>query len=444
MKNRSSGSSVTLALALILTLSLSLVKGGAPQWASLLWVALCAATTSIILTANVLSKKEAKPPITLRALGGKNLHAVLTPFYCLAAFQAWVFIQHALFSQDKSASLEQGLIGLGMLTLLLIWSKAITNNKAMHVFYLSFVTSAVLQAIYGLWIFLADIDMLLWMPKVHYLDRPTGTFVNANHFAAYLVLATIVFLSVNVTKKQPTQPKSTLIRIIDQLYSPSNAILALLLITLVASRSFGAMVSLAVVMMILGIRFMIISNYRRYFIFAVIVSLSAFVLFVLALDYATIEQEINGLSHTLIRRIELSKASYNMLQHHWLAGVGGGAFYSQFSQFRTLDIGNAYYNYAHNDFIQFWIEYGVVGVILLTLFVGSAIRHNLTVLARSKVGIEAGIAYASVYSTIAIAVHSLVDFPLHIPGFSVCYLVLISLNSLNSIAQKLSVKTNKQ
>jgi O-antigen ligase len=139
------------------------------------------------------------------------------------------------------------------------------------------------------------------------------------------------------------------------------------------------------------------------------------------------------LSHTFYRRLELSKAAFIMLETTWLTGIGGGAFYSQFSPYRTLEIGNTYYNYAHNDILQFWIEYGLIGVSLLVLFLATLIRDNIRILSQSRSGIQATFAYASIYSTLAVAIHSLVDFPLHIPGFSVCYLVIISVNSLSLI-----------
>jgi len=132
-----------------------------------------------------------------------------------------------------------------------------------------------------------------------------------------------------------------------------------------------------------------------------------------------------------------------MLQSHWLTGVGGGAFYSQFSAFRDLSIGNNYYHYAHNDLLQLWIEYGLIGTVILCAFLITVLKENWRVLVRPKstskygnrstTSLQTTFALASLYCTLAVIIHSLVDFPLHLPGFSVAYLTLISANSLISL-----------
>jgi len=341
-----------------------------------------------------------------------------------------VFIQYVLFSQDKSASLDQALIGLGMLFLLAIWTIALRHKKAMISLYISFVFWAVIQSVYGLWVFLSETNLLLWMPKLYYLDRPTGFFVNANHFAAYLVLSIILCLSKILSEHTKKNNQRLFLRAFDQLYNPYNLILCLLLITLFASKSIGAMVSLGSVVTIIGLIWVARSEHRKSLIVSLIILFAIILVLISSLNYSIIESQIVDFSHTLNRRIELSKTGLTMLQSNWLVGVGGGAFYSQFSAFRTLEIGNAYYNYAHNDFLQFWIEYGLIGIFILLLFIVAVMRNNLRVLSQSDSGIHTTFAYASIFGTAAVAIHSLVDFPLHLPGFSVCYLILISTNSL--------------
>ena len=430
---------LALGFGLALTVSITLIKGGALAWVSLSWLSLCALALHILL---VRSLRGADAGFS--KLGKQTLSALL-PIYLFIAFQLWALFQYIVISPDKTASLNQALIGLGMGLLLAIWSIAVRHPKALTLLYNAIVACAVIQSIYGLWIYLTGTDLLLWMPKLYYLDRPTGFFVNANHFAAYLLLGIILCISNIMASRPSTVQQNILTRTFEQLYNPRNAILCLLLITLLASKSSGAIVALIVVFILICLRTIWRSQQAqakdlrnktlRYMLLCAAGLILAVILLALSLDYATVEREAAGFAHTFSRRLEISKAAVSMLQSHWLIGIGGGAFYSQFSAYRTLDVGNAYYNYAHNDALQLWIEYGLIGLTLLLLFVGAVIRDNIRVLSKTTSGIRATFAYASIYSTIAVGVHSLVDFPLHIPGFSVCYLVLISINSLLLISQ---------
>jgi len=117
-----------------------------------------------------------------------------------------------------------------------------------------------------------------------------------------------------------------------------------------------------------------------------------------------------------------------MLKDHWLFGVGGGSFYSAFSQYRNLDIGNTYYNYAHNDYLQFWIEYGLIGIVTLITFITLALHKNYQVLQTSNNAYRKAFAITSLIGTATLAIHSLVDFPLHIPAYSVLYLCILCVN----------------
>jgi O-antigen ligase len=188
------------------------------------------------------------------------------------------------------------------------------------------------------------------------------------------------------------------------------------------------------VLLLIGVNALWRSENRKTLLVSAIAVCFVLSLLILSLDYTVIKNELSGLPHTFFRRIDLSIAASAMLENNWLTGIGGGSFYSQFSPYRTLEVGNAYYNYAHNDILQLWIEYGLIGLTILLMFVGAVIRDNIRVLSQTTSGIRATFAYASIYSTIAVGVHSLVDFPLHMPGFSVCYLVIISTNSLLPIS----------
>jgi len=247
---------IALSLALLLTFSISLVKGGAPQWAALFWVSVCAASLLGLIIPRLADKQA---PINFHKL--HKSHAVL-PVYLFVCFQLWALIQTWLFSLDQPVSLEHNLIGLGMMCLLAVWYMALQHRKALAWFYGVTLGYAVIQSVYGLWVFISQANMLLWFPKLHYLDRPTGFFVNANHFAAFLVLSLILCLSKKATARQKNSNANAVFNVLDQLYQPVNAIIVFLLLTLIASRSIGALMSLVAVVSLMGLNMMLRSQHR--------------------------------------------------------------------------------------------------------------------------------------------------------------------------------------
>lgn len=433
-----------LYLALVLTFAITPIKAGSLEWVALLWVALCSLTLAIII---IRTKLRHLPTNTFKASVGR-----VRALFILCLFQAWSLLQAVALSPDQTASFNSAILGIGFIILSVIWVYSLHYKTALLWLYRSIICFTLIQSVYGLWTLISHTDLLLWMPKQYYLDRPTGFFVNANHFAAYLVITIILILShslaMNAKKSNAHEYNEKkinfLMRGIDATYNPKLFILGILIATLVMSKSIGAIASLMVVLALMSMNFLRQSSHKTKFLLVAALFAGIILLSLLSINYALIEDEVAGLRHTVLRRYELSAAALSMLQDHWLIGVGGGSFYAQFSPYRSLQVGNAFYNHAHNDLIQFWIEYGIIGITLLTLFLIVTVRDNMSVLNSTESAMKKTFAYAALYSVAAVLVHSLVDFPLHIPGFSVLFLTIISINSLHAISASLFTYVDNQ
>jgi len=124
-------------------------------------------------------------------------------------------------------------------------------------------------------------------------------------------------------------------------------------------------------------------------------------------------------------RDEVVRDSLLYLNDFVFIGSGGGTFEHVFPQYRGADIG-LNYDYAHNDFIQFAVETGLIGVGLLGLFVISSILMSLRVMRKGKRSLHRGMAFASFMGVLAIMIHSSVDFNLQIPANALLFMVLLS------------------
>ncbi len=205
----------------------------------------------------------------------------------------------------------------------------------------------------------------------------------------------------------------------------------LLIVAILATRSFGGIGSL---LLTAFIALMLLLKQKTPRKELQIVSIMTFtmlliVLFIIAFsDYSILHKEFKSIAFTIERRIEISNAAFRMAVDNWLLGVGAGGFYSSFSQYRDLTVGNSFYHFAHNDYLQFWAEYGLVGIILCVAFIVSCLRLNWKVLQHSKNVYRRCFAYTSFYGTVLLSLHSLVDFPLQVPAYALLYLMILCFN----------------
>jgi O-antigen ligase len=99
-------------------------------------------------------------------------------------------------------------------------------------------------------------------------------------------------------------------------------------------------------------------------------------------------------------------------------GSGLGTFVPVYQMFeQPSDIGVAFVNHAHNDLVEIWLETGLSGLILLTIYVTWLVRRVITVWRRSfGLGevreIDVGLTRACSIVLLLLLAHSLVDYPL--------------------------------
>jgi O-antigen ligase len=98
-------------------------------------------------------------------------------------------------------------------------------------------------------------------------------------------------------------------------------------------------------------------------------------------------------------------------------GSGLGTFDPIYRMFEPAR-GNAFLNHAHNDYLEIWLETGVVGPLLLVLFLGWFVRAGARVWRRAE-GDDLSRGATVVIGLLLI--HSLVDYPLRTAAMSVIF-----------------------
>jgi O-antigen ligase len=138
---------------------------------------------------------------------------------------------------------------------------------------------------------------------------------------------------------------------------------------------------------------------------------------------------VERLQHTSTQtetRDDVVKDSIPYVKDFWLTGSGAGSFYSTYPKYTSEGV-RAYYRYAHNDYLQFLVETGVIGLVLMGVLSLASLYCAIKAMAtRSHPNLRAA-AFASFMGILAILIHSSVDFNLQIPSNAAMYIVLLAL-----------------
>ncbi|MGV6826191.1 MAG: O-antigen ligase family protein [bacterium] len=127
-----------------------------------------------------------------------------------------------------------------------------------------------------------------------------------------------------------------------------------------------------------------------------------------------------------LNRLDTSLYSRNLHRDAPLTGTGAGTFYAVFPAYQHQDQ-PAFYQHAHNDYLEFLTDTGWIGLLLLGLVVLLALGTAIQALRTRHSALCQGIAFSSVMGIVAILIHSAVDFNLRIPATTLLVLTLLAL-----------------
>jgi O-antigen ligase len=119
------------------------------------------------------------------------------------------------------------------------------------------------------------------------------------------------------------------------------------------------------------------------------------------------------ISRGLSFRPELASIAVEHLLDRPVLGVGAGMFPAIYQMSKPPALDSAvHYNYVHNDYLQIWLEFGLVGIVLLVLVVcaaGYALLQSRRRDPADPYPAAIGAALASLFA------HAAVEYPLYVP-----------------------------
>lgn len=423
------------ALVLGLLVVMPLAMGSNREW---LWLAQAGLT--LLLLASLAAQFALTSLAPSRCLIGARWSLVpLGLFLAYGALQAMAFTQ---LSADPWASRLALLQSLMLASLYVLVLQDGSSRRRVRILLVTVVVLGLAEASFAAVMALSGAEWNLWGRRHGGVGFATGTFVNRNHFAGFLEMALAMGIGLLIAEMRGRRPSSDrreqlrrMLKLILGQRMWLRLALVIMVIALVLTRSrmgntafFGSLMGTGL------IGLWLYRNPPR----SLVVLLTSLVLIDVLIvgTWFGVEQVVDRIVQTTAvettagasveGRVNVNRELLRAAADHWLLGTGGGTFYTVFPAYHSPELSN-FFDHAHNDYLEFLIEYGVVGCAFLLAFAGACLGAGLSAMRRRRDTLARGVAFASVMGTIAIAIHSLVDFNLHIPANAAYFMIVLAL-----------------
>jgi len=311
--------------------------------------------------------------------------------------------------------------GIAFTLFLFLFLNAFRGIRQIRSVLYLFVTVGTFQAFYGVLEYLSGHQHIFAYQKRYYVDAATGTFINRNHYAAFLEMTLLVALGLLFSRLREPQSEETwrerLLALTDR-----RASLNLTLLLCIGIVGAGLVLSYSRAGIILGLAsamaFCLLQLRQSWsllktltvglFAIAVLVPMYGVGYWTLTGRYALLSNEVTMPGG----RMAVWRKTAEVIKDYPVLGTGVGTFQFVFPRYREATT-TAFYDYAHNDYLQVLSETGLVGGVLLVagiFLVGRVWRRPQA--ARSGAVLRAACGLA----LLAMALHEAVDFSLQIPA----------------------------
>ncbi len=302
------------------------------------------------------------------------------------------------------------------------------------------VALGVAEAFYGLAQYLMNVQTILWFTKKYDLEDATGTYINRNHFAGFLemVLPFAVCLAMYEGEKLLARRKHRsghANKLTSKLTSDVKtqavilwlAVAVVLMAAIVFSRSrMGLLAACASLLVVFGLKML-----QRKALPAVLGV--AFVALSLCLAgwiglrpalsrFESLGQEFSGDQS----RLSMWPGTLKLIAEHPIVGTGLGTFPVVYTEVQTTFL-TQFVNHAHNDYLEITSDLGIPAALLLFVSILLVLLHAVRAFLHGEGKYGPAVSLACVGSIVAILLHSLTDFNLHIPANALLFAVILGL-----------------
>lgn len=361
---------------------------------------------------------------------------------CLLASQLWVAVQWwAGLTLDVGQTFQYLMLGLSYCLLFWLALSLFATRERLTLLLWTLVLSGTFQAFYGAFMTLSGIEWLFLTPKEFGLGVATGTFVNRNHLAGYLelTLALGIGLLLALRDRRPFE----WVHVLEMLLGPKARLrlaLVIMVIGLVMTHSRGGNTGFMVALLLTGALYAWREKEHRLRNGLILASLLVIDVLIVS-QYFGLQTLKERLVNTEVQvtevrgqvRVDVNDLRDDVLRDAWplaqarpLTGQGAGSFEIVFPPYQRLEV-PLRFDHAHNDYLQFWIEYGALGTLPLALFVLLALRRALRPLWQRQGAFRSGVGFGTTMALAALLIHSATDFNLQLPANAATFVLVAAI-----------------
>ena len=287
------------------------------------------------------------------------------------------------------------------------------------------------------------LGLIAWVNNVHLVEIQQldghfsalrGLFVNRNHFASFVTLATLGgWVAVLYSNRQASE-LSWLTRF-SALFLSGRwlvvAVLAFVYFCVLMTQSRAGVLGLVIILMVVVINLVSRNTHAsgRWFKLAG-AGFSVVVVSMMVVGFYGVEvaERFVSSGQLLGERIPQWRVTFDaILQRPWL-GYGAGSYATVFEYFRLgTPLRDVIFDQAHNDWLHLWLEQGLIGLLLWTFLMVWALRHAVQQLTSTRSRLHSALLVAVLAVCGAALLQSWVDFNLQIVSIRLFFFVSLSL-----------------
>jgi len=323
-------------------------------------------------------------------------------------------------AQDAGGRLDgttRVLLGLGAFLLALL---SAGNEPGRRLLAGALAVSAFLQASYGLAEALSGHYHILWRARTSYLGLPSGTFVCPNHFAALLSLGLFATLALLAARRhRGDEEESPVERGARLVLGVTAAAVLVIAMTWSSSRAgLGAAGIGLLLWLVLGLRRLAASRRGRAALVLGVLVAGVLVAGSIWMRPPTpLREDLETVSLGWGGRTAMWRTGLRIERDFRWFGVGPGCTRWVHPLYRPPEQG-AHVSHLHNDWLEWKVETGWPGALLLVAWVAAVAAGGVVLLRRGRRG-ERALSLGLGCSLVALGIHEFVDFSLQLPGVSV-------------------------
>ncbi|MEP4147163.1 MAG: O-antigen ligase family protein [Halioglobus sp.] len=343
--------------------------------------------------------------------------------------QGWLTL-----SLDVAATRSYLLLGCALTAAFFLTIALVNSHQRLRLLLQVLVFSGTCQAVYGAFMVLSGLEYGFFVEKYAGQGVATGTFVNRNHLAGYLVMCLAAGIGLLLSQLAVTSSenwKHRLERWLRMLLSSKIRLriyLAVMVVALVLTRSRMGNVGFFSALGVAGALYVYASGRFSPRIAAFLGSLVLVDVLILGrwFGFDKLVQRLEQTNPETEGRVWSNAYSWDYLKEFPLTGSGGGSYYGVFPNFQPPDL-PGFYDHAHNDYLEFAIELGVPAASILIAAVLLCAITAFRVLKKRRSPLLKGASFAVIMTVAWGAIHSMADFNLQIPANSLTFITILAL-----------------